>query len=534
MPTSMVLRFRDLASANTIFEHRKLIEEYGYAWWGWWHKPPEKIPRHTFAQFSEVIESEGHLEIYLVDSGNELLYKATLNEIDISPTEKRKKCPEPNKAPSYYSTQEYKAWFRLTSIEQVTNKDLRAWSYDEVTEFLEDPWSIAFQNKRIFSIQEMLRRHRTIYFIKPCEKQHKDYFLEFKPPIQPANFMTEPIFSNSTYILHLSDLHFSTRHHGFSLKTDEIQKSFLALLIEDLRQEYKDVPPAAVIVSGDLTWQGKAEEFDLAYDFIRMLQSTLDLDSYHFVIIPGNHDIQWGKQHKSEYDRTKPVARLQAQAEENYKTFFKKCFGLPPTDFLSVGRRYVLGNYISLDIVGLNSSRLEQRHFAGYGYVSSEQVQEAARDMGWLNMQYPTKYRLLVLHHHVIPVTPKEEITNYNYSLTLDAGQLIYEALKLKIDLVAHGHMHQPFVSSISRATKVSDFSPSRTLTVHGAGSASAKREDLGAIGKNSYSIYDFDEEGITIKIRSWSENIEGFEKDWQCRLCRNSEGWLKLKGEVR
>jgi predicted MPP superfamily phosphohydrolase len=532
MPTSRVLRFRDLGTKDTISEHCKLIGKYGYVWWGWWHKPPEKIPRNTFAQFSGVIESKGHLEIYLVDSGNELLYRATLNDIDISQTEKRKGCPEPNKTPSYYSTQEFKAWFRLTSIEQVSSERLRDWSYDEVTDFLYDPWSTVFQNKRVSSIQEMLNRtHRTIYFIQPYEKQHWDRPLEPQPPIKPANFMTEPIFSNSTYILHLSDLHFSTHHHEFSLKPDEIRKSFGTLLCNDLHQ-YKDVPPAAVIISGDLTWQGQPEEFDLAYDFIRMLQSTFDLDSYHFVIIPGNHDIQWGEQDEHEYDRTKPVARPKAEAEQNYKTFFKKCFGLPPTDFLSMGRRYVLGNYISVDIVGLNSSRLEQRPFAGYGYISTEQVQEAARDMGWQDMQHPTKYRMLVLHHHVIPVASIEKISNYdeNYSLTLDAGQLIYEALKLKIDLVAHGHMYQPFVSSISRAAKNSNFLPSQTLTVHGAGSAGAKREDLGAIGKNSYSIYEFDEEGITIMMRARSEYKEGFEEDWQCRLSRNLNGGLKLE----
>ena len=532
MPTNMVLRFRDLGTKDTISEHRKLIGKYGEVWWGWWHKPPEKIPRNTFAQFSGVIESKGHLEIYLVDSGNELLYKATLNGIDISSTEKRKKCPEPNKTPSYYSTQEFKAWFRLTSIEQVSPERLKDWSYDEVTDFLYDPWSTAFQDKRVYSIQEMLNRpHRTIYFIQPYEQQHKHYLLEFEPPIKPGNFLTDSIFRNSTYILHLSDLHFSTHHHGFSLENDGIPRSFGLHLIDDIRQEYDDVP-AAVIVSGDLTWQGEAGEFDLAYDFIRMLQSTFDLDSNHFVIIPGNHDIQWGKQDKPEYDRTKPVEKSKAEAEQNYRTFFKKCFGLPPTDFLSMGRRYVLGNYISMDIVGLNSSRLEQRPFAGYGYVSLEQVQGAARDMGWKKQDHPTKYRMLVLHHHVIPVASIEDISNYdkNYSLTLDAGQLIYEALTQKVDLVAHGHMHQPFVSSISRDAKKPDFSPSQTLTVHGAGSASAKRKDLGAIGKNSYSIYEFGEKGITIKIRSWSEDIKGFEEDWSSRLCHNSEGGLKLE----
>ena len=532
MPTSMVLRFRDLSTEDTISEHRKLIKKYGDVWWGWWHKPPEKIPRNTFALFSDDIESKGHLEIYLVDSGNELLYKATLKEIDISLAEKEKECLEPNKTPPYYRTQKYKAWFRLTSIESISQDELRTWSYDEVTDFLYDPFSTAFQDKRVISIQEMLNRaHRTIYFIQPYETQHKDYPLEPQPPPKLGNFLTEPIFSNSTYILHLSDLHFSTRHHGFSLKTDGIQRNFGSHLINDLSQEYKDVPPAAVIVSGDLTWRGEEEEFDLAYDFIRMLQSNFDLDSNHFVIIPGNHDIQWGKQDKHEYDRTKPVERPKAEAEQNYKTFFKKCFGFPPTVFLSMGRRYVLGNYISIDIVGLNSSRLEQRHFAGYGYVSLEQVQEAAKDMGWQDMQHPTKYRMLVLHHHVIPVASIEEISSYdeNYSLTLDAGQLIYEALTQKIDLIAHGHMHQPFASSISRTARNPGFLPSQTLAVHGAGSAGAKGEDLGDSRKNSYSIYEFDEKGIMIKIRSWSPNIKGFEEDWRYRLCPNSKGGLRL-----
>ena len=89
MPTSMALRFRDLGAEDTISEHKKLIRECDYVWWGWWSKPPEKIPRKTFAQFSGVIESKGHLDIYLVDSGKNLLYKTKLKEMAISSTEKK-------------------------------------------------------------------------------------------------------------------------------------------------------------------------------------------------------------------------------------------------------------------------------------------------------------------------------------------------------------------------------------------------------------------------------------------------------------
>ncbi|HEY6332644.1 MAG TPA: metallophosphoesterase, partial [Blastocatellia bacterium] len=120
---------------------------------------------------------------------------------------------------------------------------------------------------------------------------------------------------------------------------------------------------------------------------------------------------------------------------------------------LSMGRRYVLNNYVALDIVGLNSSMLEQKRLAGYGFVGTDQVNEAATAMRWTTEKNRATYRILVMHHHIVAVAAEEDLGNYdkNYSLTLDAGQLIYGALELGVDLVSHGHMHQPFASAISR-----------------------------------------------------------------------------------
>ena len=102
MPTSMVLRFRDLV-ADTIQEHQRLIEDNGYVWWGWWNKPDERIPRHTFAEFQKIIQDKGQLTVFLVDSGRQRLYAAELDEIDSSNTEDAKPCKEPAKTPKYYS-----------------------------------------------------------------------------------------------------------------------------------------------------------------------------------------------------------------------------------------------------------------------------------------------------------------------------------------------------------------------------------------------------------------------------------------------
>ena len=511
MPTSMVLRFRDLV-AETIQEHRELIEQHGYVWWGWWNKPDEKIPRNTFASFQEIIKGTGLLCVYLVDSGRKLLYKAKLVDIKVSETEDVIACPEPEKTPGYYKAQKYKAWFRFTEIRDVSSGKIEKWTYDEVPDFLDDPTSTKFQDKRVFDVQEMLnRRHRTIYFIKPYDsRQHKHYLIALEPPVEfRKDFVTTPILRDSTYICHLSDLHFSDKHHGFALKPDRAHSSLLSLLDSDLKRYRK--APAAVIISGDFTWQGRWEEYELAYDFINKFQGAAGLRPEHFVFVPGNHDIQWSEQTGDDYDRSREVTNPPQKAEENYRKFFEKIFGFSPNEFFSMGRRYILENYVVLDIIGLNSCRLEQKPFAGYGYVGIEQVNKAAEAMLWQHGRHRVRYRVLVFHHHVIPVTPVEEITSYdrNYSLTLDAQQLTYKALELAVDLITHGHMHQPFASSFSRPAKGSKFSPSRSLAIHGAGSVGAKREHLGAIGKNSYSVYELDKEGIiTVRIRSSSESV--------------------------
>ena len=549
----MVLRFRDLV-AETIKEHRAIIEGKGSVWWGWWNKPDENVPKATFAEFDRAVLEKGYLGIFLVDSGNKLLYKAKLVEIKASNSEDLISCPDREKSPAYYSATKYKAWFRFSAIEDSSDDEIREWSYDEVADFVDDPYASRFQDKRVSSIEEMLnRRHRTIYFIKPFDSSRdNDYQVQLVPlggtgfvevprdqnvklvtPNELRDFMNRPVFRDSNYILHLSDLHFSQNHHNFPMRPDRTRIPLASLLDQDIKEQGYKTSPAAVLISGDFSWLGKEEEFEQAYDFLTALRSLFNLEPENLVIVPGNHDIAWSRQAGDRYDRRRRVTEPSEDAEKHYKQFFSRIYGIPPNAFLSMGRRYILGNFIALDVIGLNSCRLEQKHFAGYGFVGLPQLNDAAERMNWKLSMGRTHYRVLMLHHHLVPVTAQEEISTYemNYSVTLDSGQLGYRALELGVDLVAHGHMHQPFASSISRAARTTDFPYNRSLGIHGAGSAGVKREDLGAIGKNSYSIYEFDQTGLTVRVRAMSENLTRFEKDWAFRFRNNPNGGLELEG---
>lgn len=536
MPETMVLRFRDLAG-DTIPEHTALIAKYGYCWWGWWNKPEERIPRVVISAFLEKIEKAGSLQVFLLDSGNVLLYKARVVAINVAPTERPVPCPEPEKTPEYYRIRNWKMWFKMDSIAVVEDGDdeIRNWSYDEVSDLIDDPLRNEFQNKRVFSLREMLnRKHRTIYFLQPHQSQHRDLELTPALPSHPTTpFVTKPLVAHSKYVLHLSDLHFGTnkdgqRMHGFGSGKEAHDPSLAQLIAADLEKLFGDAPPAAVIVSGDLTWKAATEEYEQAHEFLRDLRSIYDLDTQQFVIIPGNHDIAWAED-AGDYDKEAKVSRAREAAEQNYRKFFRSFYGFTANEYLSVGRRLILGSYVPVDIVALNSSLLEQKHFAGYGYVSADQLANAAREMNWDTEPRGKKFRIVVTHHHLMAVSPQEEIDTFGriYSLMLDAAQITYRLLGLNVDIILHGHMHQPFASTISKRPEGSDFPPGRNIAIHATGSAGVRRDHTGAIGKNAYSILEFEDDEIRIRVRTSSESTVGFQEHWATVLARQSDHGL-------
>jgi len=189
----MVLRFRDLID-ETIPEHRKYINTFGYVWWGWWNKPQEKVPYKELLHFREIIKDKGYMWIFLADSGTFRLYKAKLLEIDYNDNLERRECREIEKVPEYYFMAKYKVWFKFVNIEDAIPDEIREWSYDNPNDFLYGADQVIFQNKRILSIQEMLsQHHRTIYFIQPYDqKKHKDFSDE---SIKADNTNKEPFLS---------------------------------------------------------------------------------------------------------------------------------------------------------------------------------------------------------------------------------------------------------------------------------------------------------------------------------------------------
>ena len=532
MPTTVALRFRDLAGP-TIPAHRDRIEQKGTAWWAWWAKPEEKTPRDFLADLTARLERGEDVWLFLVDSGHHLVYRAKLNAIAVAPGNQPIASPDAERTPAYYADQSYRVWFEFSAIEDADEQQLREFSYDELPQgaFEEDPAREDFNDKRVFDVGEMLGRHRTMYFLRPAEDPDPAHKVTLGASERTAPFMTRSIEVPSAYILHLSDLHFGD-HHAFPLETNPPNRNLAIRVIDDLRTLYGETPPAAVVLSGDFTWFGTAAEFEKAVTFIDALQSVYKLHPSRFVICPGNHDIQWADPEAEQYAPKAPVSRARPEAEFQYRQFAQDALQLTfPSESLAMGRRLLLSNFMPVDIIAVNSSRLENRHFAGYGFVSREQVVAAADAMGWTaGAEAGPKLRVLMLHHHVVPVVPQEEIFNpeERYSLTLDAAQLLYTALEYGVDLIIHGHQHQPFSASYGRREKAAVLPPERQLAIQAAGSAGVQVADIPAFGRNSYCVYEVGERGVKVLIRAASEDIDGFGAYWDYTLDRDVRHGLR------
>jgi len=172
------------------------------------------------------------------------------------------------------------------------------------------------------------------------------------------------------------------------------------------------------------------------------------------------------------------------KSREAFGNFYRDLFYLNPNEYLSSGRRYLLGGAVPVEVVCLNSSLIEQKKgwFQGHGFVGKAQLDDAAKQMGWIPpaQHLARPFRIVVLHHHLLPVTYREEpYGGYPYSVALDAEAVMQWVVEHRVDLVLHGHMHKEFCARVSRPIdgKPGDGAKWHTFHILGMGSSGVAKD---------------------------------------------------------
>ncbi|AXV38469.1 MAG: metallophosphoesterase [Methanobacteriaceae archaeon] len=186
-------------------------------------------------------------------------------------------------------------------------------------------------------------------------------------------------------VVHVSDLHVG----AFNFRKN--------LLLEAIERINK-INPDVVIVTGDVTENGYHMEFELAEEFLRMIESPM-------MIVPGNHDARH-------------------VGNESFQEI--------------IHRRYGTLNLKNNDIkvIGMDSSEPD----LNYGKIGRSQQGRMEKELK--KAKKKNLYKIIALHHHIIPV-PK---TGRERNVLTDAGDILKSVIDGKADIVLSGHKHVPHV----------------------------------------------------------------------------------------
>jgi 3',5'-cyclic AMP phosphodiesterase CpdA len=181
-------------------------------------------------------------------------------------------------------------------------------------------------------------------------------------------------------MVHLSDIHFSEAYY-----MPEIANSML--------QNINRSAPDIVVITGDLTENGLAAEYNGAKNFIDRIECK------NKVIVPGNHD-------------SRNAGYL----------FFEDIFKA----------RSTFGHFGEVTVVGLDSSQpeLEEGHIGRENYA-------------WIEKTFSGKgFKVFALHHHLISIP----WTGRGNNVLVDAGDVLELLDRSGVNLVLCGHWHIPWI----------------------------------------------------------------------------------------
>jgi 3',5'-cyclic AMP phosphodiesterase CpdA len=516
-PIKILFRYRDLVQP-TLQRHREVLKREGAVWWGWWKRPAEDARRDVWSSIGSELKKTKCIRVGLFDSGSGEVHGAWVKRI-LPPLEGESTTLEPVRlakrelrlVPAYYRNSPFsRAWMQIVDIEEKPINFFGQHSFEEMPPHLikSFPEISQLKDKIIFDASELRGIDTTIWMVRPRRRHDgtERLILSTRLNVIGEAISETPLRTNGDVILHITDPHFAIglnrNQHVWRLESESSSRDSLA---EAVSRAIDRQNVAFVVVTGDLTFVGSPDEFREARTFLTRLRGQLNLGPEHFIIVPGNHDIKWSRPGSDTYNPNEEVCSAPDEATRNYRTFYRDFFGHDPDYKLAMARKYVLQQGGVIEVCGVNSSSLAvgRNYLAGMGRVDGGSFDEIARRFGWKSNSRSLAFRLLALHHHLVPTEDLEDAKGYysGFGMASDATRIQRMAARNGVHLAIHGHKHREFLWRSDVYELPEDAHETWTLgplSLLGGGSAGSKETDS---AKNYFNTIKINAKNITVEI---------------------------------
>lgn len=186
---------------------------------------------------------------------------------------------------------------------------------------------------------------------------------------------------------------------------------------------------------------------------------------------------------------------------KEYSDTTMSVYNISPNEYYCCGKKILLSSGHVVEIVALNSLYLQQhQNFNGHGYLSEKQLNFVATEMGWNNKKARNVIRIVMMHHHYLPVCYTEAIdVKRASSVVYDADRLMNWMIKHDVKVLLHGHKHKSIVAQVTYPdtsfSNENNETQMKKISVIGMGGTGCKHT------QNLFGTLGFDDNKLYIKF---------------------------------
>lgn len=252
-------------------------------------------------------------------------------------------------------------------------------------------------------------------------------------------------------IVLLSDLHVGNKARGLDLcpplsEADQIgrQEDFVSHFESWATSDRAtaDGPFDMLCVTGDISNSAHPDEFEVASGAIARISAALGLTEDQVFFVPGNHDVHWPVMDIGPFWSRFRYAPL---LQDNLT--FQRRLARAATGRLDSAPYFACWKAPKAIVVAINSAAYDGPTIKPHnGVIKQETVEQLDHYLTSLPSE-EDQLRLCLLHHHIEQHSEPLPDTA-DFSIAVNAANLVHVLAKHRMDLVLHGHKHYPRMST--------------------------------------------------------------------------------------